>query len=120
MMPNVLRRVLEVFLAFRCPGNAPLTSKIEQLCKANPELDKDRIRALEPLTQVKSHSDSLDDLISFSSMTFEETKDATGALLVVMAQVDILDGLRRICNLEKPAKEPQAAISANLNDAAQY
>jgi wobble nucleotide-excising tRNase len=100
MMPNVLRRVLEVFLAFRCPGSAGLTPKIEQLCKAHPELDKDRLNALERLTQVESHSDSLDDLISFSSMTFEETKDATGALLAVMEQVDQahIGGLRRICN----------------------
>ncbi len=99
MMPNVLRRVLDVFLAFRCPGSAPLPGKIEQLCKAYKGLDKDRIVALERLAQVESHSDSLDDLISFSSMTLEETKDATNALLAVMDQVDKdhLEGLRRIC-----------------------
>jgi len=99
MMPNVLRRVLDVFLAFRCPGNAGLASKINQLCKGYPEADKDRITALERLAQVESHSDNLDDLISFSSMTLEETKDATIALLDMMSQVDKphLEALRGIC-----------------------
>jgi hypothetical protein len=93
MMPNVLRRVLEVFLAFRCPGNAPLSSKIDQLCKAHEGLDKNRIIALERLSQVESHSDNLDDLISFSSMALEEAKDATKALI---ENVDVahLSGLR--------------------------
>jgi wobble nucleotide-excising tRNase len=100
MMPNVLRRVLELFLAFRCPGNSGLPSKIAQLCKAHSALDYDRIIALERLSQMESHSDNLDDLISFSSMTIEETKDATNALLTLMQQVDPehLRGLRRICS----------------------
>ena len=99
MMPNVLRRVLDVFLAFRCPGSAGFASKITQLCKDYSGVDKDRITALERLTQVESHSDNLDDLISFSSMTLEETKDATIALLDMMEQVDKahLDALRRLC-----------------------
>lgn len=99
MMPNVLRRVLDVFLAFRCPGNSGLTGKIDQLCKAHPELDRDRIVALERLTQVESHSDSLDDLISFSSMTIEETRDAANALIVMMDHVDKshLAALTKLC-----------------------
>ena len=42
---------------------------------------------------------NLDDLISFSSMTLEETKGATDALLSVMTEVDPSHtaGLRRIC-----------------------
>jgi hypothetical protein len=100
MMPNVLRRVLAVFLAFRCPGSAGLSPKIEQVCAAHPALDRDRIVALERLTQVESHSDNLDDLIAFSSMTLEESKDATSALLTLMQQVDAahLAGLRRVCS----------------------
>jgi wobble nucleotide-excising tRNase len=99
MMPNVLRRVLELFLAFRCPGNSALPSKIDQLCKLHPGLDRDRIVALERLTQVESHSDNLDDLIGFSSMALEETRDATSALLTLMEEVDAahVGGLRRIC-----------------------
>jgi wobble nucleotide-excising tRNase len=99
MMPNVLRRVLEVFLAFRCPGTPPSADKIDQLCRAHPALDRNRAHALERLTQIESHSDNLDDLIAFSSMTLEETRDATAALLAIIEHVDPahLVGLRKIC-----------------------
>ncbi|MEH2472078.1 chromosome segregation ATPase [Nitrobacteraceae bacterium AZCC 2161] len=99
MMPNVMRRILDVFLAFRCPGSAGLKSKIEQLQKRHERLDPVRIAALERLSQLESHSDSLDDLISFSSMTLEESKSAASALIAMMHEVDAdhLAGLRSIC-----------------------
>jgi wobble nucleotide-excising tRNase len=99
MMPNVLRRVLDVFLAFKCPGSAGLATKIGQLCKSYDGLDIDRVTALERLAQAESHSDNLDDLISFSSMALEETKDANISLLYMMEHVDKghLDALREIC-----------------------
>jgi len=99
LMPNVLRRTLELFLAFRFPGSSGLTSKIEQLCAAHPDLDRDRIVALERLSQVESHSDSLDDLISVSSMTVEESADAAKGFLEVVGKIDKphLDGMKRNC-----------------------
>jgi wobble nucleotide-excising tRNase len=99
MMPNVLRRVLELFLAFRFPGSSGLRSKIDQLCAAHNDLDRDRIVALERLSQVESHSDSLDDLISVSSMTVEESTDAAKAFLEVVEKIDKahLDGMKRNC-----------------------
>lgn len=100
MMPNVLRRVLDVFLAFKCPGNSGLPGKIQQLCKANQGLDGDRLVALERLTQVESHSDNLDDLLSFSSMTLEETRAAADALIDMMDRVDgnHLKNLKKLCH----------------------
>jgi wobble nucleotide-excising tRNase len=100
MMPNVLRRVLDIFLAFKCPGNSGLADKIQELCGNYSDLDRDRLAALERLSQVESHSDNLDDLISFSSMTLEETKEATASLLKMMEQVDNhhLTSLKRICS----------------------
>ena len=99
MIPNVLRRVLDVFLAFKCPGSSGLPEKIAKLCGEYPNLDRDRLAALERLAQVESHSDNLDDLLSFSSMTLEETRDAASALIDMMGQVDAnhLAGLRRLC-----------------------
>ncbi len=97
MMPNVLRRVLDVFLAFKCPGS-PFKSQLEELCREHPELDRDRVAALERLAQVESHSDNLDDLLSFSSMTLEETGAAAGAVLALMETVDRkhFDRMRRL------------------------
>ena len=99
MMPNVLRRVLDVFLAFKCPGSAGLSGQLDKLCRDYPDLDKDRVTALERLAQVESHSDNLDDLLSFSSMTLEEVKGATAALLHMIEHVDNkhLMALKRLC-----------------------
>jgi hypothetical protein len=88
MMPNVMRRVLDIFLAFKVPGSHPLQQKLELLAKKCPGIDDVRIKALDRLIQVESHSDSLDDLISHSSMTIEETRDANAALLELMAASD--------------------------------
>ncbi len=88
MMPNVIRRVLEVFLGFKEPGSHSIEQKLETLTKRLPDLDPVRMKALERLVQVESHSDSLDDLISHSSMTVEETRDANSALLALMAEAD--------------------------------
>ncbi|MET3828229.1 wobble nucleotide-excising tRNase [Sphingomonas sp. PvP055] len=74
MIPNVLRRVLDVFLAFKCPGGSGLPNQLDKLCADHPDLDRDRLAALERLAQVESHSDNLDDLLSFSTMTLEETR----------------------------------------------
>lgn len=99
MMPNVLRRVLDVFLAFKCPGNDGLKGKVQKLCDDHPDLDRTRMTALERLSQVESHSENLDDLISFSTMTLEETRDATQALMAMMAHVDAghFKALKKIC-----------------------
>ncbi|SDI56023.1 AAA family ATPase [Salipiger marinus] len=99
MMPNVIRRVLDVFLAFKVPGSHPLQQKLKALTKKYPAIDDVRIKALERLIQVESHSDSLDDLISHSSMTIEETRDANAALLELMAtsDADHTKAIRRQC-----------------------
>jgi wobble nucleotide-excising tRNase len=99
MMPNTLRRVLDVFLAFKCPGGAGLTSKIDELCAAYKELDRAQLGAIDRLVQTESHSDNLDDLLSFSSMTIEEAHEAAKTLLAMMRKVDPThtDRLLRLC-----------------------
>ncbi|AQS85228.1 MAG: AAA family ATPase [Acetobacter aceti] len=88
MIPNVIRRVLDVFLAFKCPGSSGLSSQLNTLCTDYPDLDREALTALERLAQVESHSDNVDDLLSFSSMTLEETKRAANALFTMIGKVD--------------------------------
>jgi wobble nucleotide-excising tRNase len=99
MMPNVLRRLLEIFLAFKVPHNGPLTDKLKAMCGRHDKLDQDRLNALERLSQVESHSDNLDDLIAQSSMTVEESQGANAALIHLMEVVDPahLTDLRKYC-----------------------
>jgi len=88
LMPNIIRRVLELFLAFKVPGTAPIKSKLATMTKLHSALDGTRMVALERLSQVESHSDSIDDFISHSSMTIEEARDANAALLELMKIAD--------------------------------
>lgn len=99
MLPNVMRRVLDVFLAFKCPGSSGLSGQMAKLYSDYPELDRDKLTALERLAQIESHSDNLDDLLSFSSMTLEETRAAAAALIEMMEHVDPkhLAGVRKLC-----------------------
>lgn len=101
MMPNVLRKVLEIFLAFKVPGSDNLVQKIAQIKDPDFGLDHDRLVALERLSQVESHSDSIDDLIGFSSMTIEETKSAAASLLDMIQKLDAFHARRmaRLCRV---------------------
>lgn len=88
LMPNALRKVLDIFLAFKIPGPDGLGSKIARLVGEIDGIDPARIQALERLAQVESHADNLDDLISFSSTTVEEVRIASETLLELMAKLD--------------------------------
>jgi len=67
MMPNVIRRVLDVFLAFKSPGGGGLFGQLDTLCADYPVLD---------------------DLLSFSPMAIEEMREAAGVLFFMMREVD--------------------------------
>jgi len=99
MMPNVMRRVLDVFLSFRIPKPGTIKDKLDALSKSNSDLEGVRLYALERLSQVESHSDNLDDLVTHSSMTIEEAHDANAALLELMDKTDSahLNVLRNYC-----------------------
>lgn len=100
MIPNVIRRVLDVFLAFKAPGGGGLPSQLDKLCSDYPELDRENLAALERLAQVESHSDNIDDLLSFSTMTLEETRSAAAQLFDMIERVDPkhLARLRTLCS----------------------
>jgi wobble nucleotide-excising tRNase len=99
LMPNALRKVLEIFLAFKLPGSEGLSNKVDNVANGGHDLDPARLRALDRLVQLESHADNLDDLVTFSSMTIEETKDAATALSALMETLDKghYDRLCRIC-----------------------
>lgn len=88
LIPNAIRRVLEVFLAFKAPGTASIKDKLEKLLSLHLNIDSVRISALERLVQVESHSDSLDDLITISPMSVEETRQTCVVLLDFMNHID--------------------------------
>lgn len=88
LIPNALRKVAEIFLAFKYPGTNGFGSKIEAVSQHNKNIEPARIKALERLAQLESHADSLDDLVSFSSMTIEESHECAVALLDIISKLD--------------------------------
>jgi wobble nucleotide-excising tRNase len=88
LMPNAMRRVLEIFLAFKVPGTEPIGDKLKKMADRHTELDPVRLVALERLSQVESHSDNLDDLTGHSPMIVEEVRQTCAALLELMAVAD--------------------------------
>jgi wobble nucleotide-excising tRNase len=88
LIPNALRKVLEIFLAFKSPGPDGLGSKVERLARGIDGMDPARVHALERLAQVESHADSLDDLIALSSVSVEEVRVAAETLLALMCHLD--------------------------------
>lgn len=88
LMPNALRKILDIFFAFKVPGSSGLSGKLDSAVVKDSGIGSDRIRAIDRLVQLESHADNLEDLISLSSMTLEETRDATAALFSLVEAVD--------------------------------
>jgi len=88
LMPNAMRKVLEIFLSFKVPGGGGIINQIKSEVIQKSGINLDRLAALTRLSEVESHGDNLDDITTFSSMTVEETHEACCALLDLIAKVD--------------------------------
>jgi len=98
-LPNAIRKALELFLAFKAPGPDGVDAKLNHRVVRDCGIDQVALAALGRMTNVESHGDSLDDLITFSPMTIEETRRSAGALLALMEQMDAphLARMRELC-----------------------
>ncbi len=99
LMPNAIRKVLDIFLAFKDPGASGLEPKVDKLLQNHPGLDGARVKAMERLAQLESHSESIGDVTTFSAYTLEQVADAARCLLEVMDAVDPLHkrAMDRLC-----------------------
>lgn len=88
LMPNALRKVLDIFLAFKIPGGMGLSPKVDKLIRDHASLDSARVKAMERLAQLESHSESIGDTTTFSAYTLEQISDAAKCLMEVIEAVD--------------------------------
>jgi len=100
LLPNALRKLLETYLAFKCPGYADLAG-LQTLISSNADIDKNRVRALETLAQGESHAQSIGQTITFSQYTLEQIVDASKSFLHLVEKTDPLHFER----MEKLAKK---------------
>lgn len=97
-LPNAIRKTMELFLAFRAPGPDGIEAKLSHPCVRDCGVDAVAIAALVRLSNVESHGDNLDEILTFSPMNIEETRRAAEALLQLMAAMDKdhLDRMRKL------------------------
>lgn len=117
LMPNAMRKVLEVFLAFKCPGTNGVESKLEQGTVRDCGIDHASLTALGRLSNVESHGDSLNDLIALPTMTIEESRSAAACLFQLIETLDPahFKGMKAISKkankLSAPASMPIVAAT---------
>ena len=92
-MPNAIRKVLEIFLAFKIPGSTGLGDKINQVINKFEQLDECKVRSMEHLAQPESHSENIGDVVTFSGFTLEQVRVAAATLLEMIGLMD--EGHRR-------------------------
>ncbi len=88
LLPNIMRKLLELFFAFKFPKTNGLDNILQSDDFKSLNLDETQYKAINRLSQVESHSDNLDDFISFSPMTVEETKQAANSILLLVSKMD--------------------------------
>lgn len=88
LMPNAIRKVLDIFLAFKEPGSSGLEPKVDKIILDYSGLDAGRIKAMERLSQLESHSENIGDVITFSAYTLVQVSDAAKCLLELIEHVD--------------------------------
>jgi wobble nucleotide-excising tRNase len=120
LMPNAMRKILEVFLAFKCPGSSGVESKLEQSIVRDCGIDPASIMALARLSSLESHGDSLDDLITLPSMTIEEAKSAAACLFQLIETLDFehFKGMKSMSRKANPAQIPTPEVAPATTAAA--
>lgn len=88
VLPNALRKILDIFLAFKIPSNSGLASKLQKLSKDYPTLDPVAVASVERLIQSESHADNLEDLVDMSTLSIEEVHQAALGVFLIIKEVD--------------------------------
>jgi wobble nucleotide-excising tRNase len=99
LMPNAMRKVLDIFLAFKEPGPSGLEPKVSKIIQDYPSLDGPRVKAMERLAQLESHSESIGDTTTFSAYTLHQVADAAKCLMELIETVDPahFKAMNRLC-----------------------
>jgi wobble nucleotide-excising tRNase len=88
LLPNAMRKVLDIFLAFKVPGSSGLSSKVDTVLRKHDALNAARVKAMERLVQLESHSESIGDTTTFSAYTLEQISDAAKCLMQIIETLD--------------------------------
>lgn len=71
MLPNAMRKILDIFLSFKDPGNSMFKEKLKRVANT-AGIDSTLVLQLEKVVQVQSHADNVESIVSLPSITIEE------------------------------------------------
>jgi wobble nucleotide-excising tRNase len=87
-LPNVMRRILETFFAFKIPRSQNFTDCFNHRSIADCKVDKVKLESLRRLIEFESHSDNTENLTSLSSLSVEEIKVAAITTMDLIKELD--------------------------------
>ncbi len=87
LLPNAMRKVLELFLEFKLP-KMNFTDKMSHEIVTGSGLSNAELSALTRLVHLESHSDDLSRLIEWSTPTIEEIERSAVALMLLIEKLD--------------------------------
>lgn len=87
MLPNALRKLLDILLAFKDPGPSGFKEKLKAVAQSTG-LDTAEILRLEKVVQVESHADSVDSLVDLPAITVEEIYAAMQTTIKIYTNLD--------------------------------
>ena len=87
LLPNAMRKVLELFLEFKLP-KMNFSDKMSDDVVTKSGLSTAELSALTRLVQLESHSDDLSRLVEWSTPTIEEIERSAMALMSLIKTLD--------------------------------
>jgi len=90
ILPNVIRKVLETFFAFKFPRAQNFASCFDQKAIKECGVDDTKLLSLKRLAELESHGQSVDKLTSLSHLNIEEVREAA---VIAMELIEKLDSI---------------------------
>lgn len=88
IIPNLARKVLETFFAFKLPGARDLPAAISNKVYREAGFDKAKSESLVRFLNVESHAQSLESLTSTSAISYEEAIDSARFIMEIIETLD--------------------------------
>lgn len=85
---NSIRKILEIFLAFRCPTQKTIFTRYNNVIKGWDEIDKNKFKYLQDIANATSHTEGCEDLEALEEFKLFVGKNEINQLFEFIKKVD--------------------------------
>lgn len=85
---NSIRKILEIFLAFRCPSKKTIFTRYNNVIKGWDEIDKNKFKYLQDIANATSHTEGCEDLEALEEFKLFIGKNEINQLFEFIEKVD--------------------------------